>query len=95
VDKPSISDSTTFVAASDLLATGFGTEVVILNLGDGVYYTLDEVGGRVWSLLSSPVTLQTICDVLVSEYEVGRPDCERDVRELIDALASRGLVEVR
>ena len=94
MDASSIGDSTTIVAAGDVLANDCGSEVVILNLGDGVYYSLDEVGGRIWNLLSSPVTMRTICDAVVAEYDVEPADCERDVRELIGVLASRGLVEV-
>jgi hypothetical protein len=90
-----ISDSTVLVAARDLLATEFSREFVILNLQDGVYYGLEEAGARVWALLQSPVAVRTICDALVSEYDVEPERCARDIRSLLGDLASRGLVEVR
>lgn len=95
MDQPSISDSTTVVAARDLLATELGEDVVILNLGDGIYYSLDEVGARIWQMLASPVTLRTICDTIEAEYDVARAECEQDVRALVGTLASRGLVDLR
>ena len=34
-----------------------GDEVVLLNLRDGVYYGLDGVGARVWTLVQEPRTV--------------------------------------
>lgn len=90
-----LSDSTRVVAAGDLLVTEFGAELVVLNLRDGVYYGLEDVGARIWRLLQEPVTVAAICDVIVSEYDVEPMCCEQDTRALLGELAARGLVEVR
>jgi hypothetical protein len=87
-----ITDSTTLAAAGDLLTSEFGTELVILNLQDGVYYGLEDVGARIWSLLREPVTLGAIRDALVSEYDVDPARCEQDLRALVRTLVSKGLV---
>jgi len=92
--KP-LSDSSRVVAAGDLLVTEFGAELVLLNLRDGIYYGLEEVGARIWRLLREPVTVAAICDVVASEYDVERVSCEADTRALLGELAARGLVEVR
>jgi hypothetical protein len=83
------------VAADDLLVTEFGAELVVLNLRDGVYYGLEDVGARIWQLIQEPVTVAAICDVVASEYDVERVNCETDTRALLGELAARGLVEVR
>jgi hypothetical protein len=90
-----IPDSAILVATDDLLSTEFSREFVILNLKDGVYYGLEEVGARVWELLQSPVTVRAICDAISAEYDVASARCERDTRSLVDDLVSRGLVTVR
>ena len=82
------------VAAADVLASAFGDDVVVLNLRDGVYYTLDEVAARVWTLIASPASVSSIRDAIVSEYEVEPERCDRDIRTLIRTLASHGLVHV-
>jgi hypothetical protein len=92
--KP-ISDSASVVACCDLLATEFGSEIVVLNLRDGVYYGLEDVGVRIWQLLKQPVTVAAIRDTIVSEYDVEAACCERDIRTLLGELAARGLVEIR
>jgi hypothetical protein len=90
-----IPDSATVVAAADLLFNTFDREMVILNLRDGVYYGLEDVGARLWSLLQRPITVAAIRDALVAEYDVEPARCGRDVRALLQNLAARGLIEVR
>jgi len=89
-----ISDTSTIVAAGDLLASTFGDEVVVLNLRDGVYYTLDEVAARIWTLIGTPVRVPAICDAIAAEYDVEADRCERDIRTLLETLASHGLVHI-
>lgn len=91
---PRIPDSATIVALPDLLANEFDGEVVVLNLRDGVYYGLEDVGARIWQLLQQPITVEGICQVLVAEYDVEPDRCRRDVRALVGDLAARGLVEL-
>jgi hypothetical protein len=90
-----IPDRATIVAASDVLATEFGDEVVILNLRDGVYYGLEDVGTRVWQLLQQPVSVLTIREAIVAEFDVESARCERDIRLLLTDLVARRLVEIR
>jgi hypothetical protein len=90
-----IPDRATIVAASDVLATEFGDEVVILNLRDGVYYGLEDVGTRIWQLLQQPVSVLTIREAIVAEFDVESARCERDIRLLLTDLVARGLVEIR
>ena len=71
-----------------------GGEVAILDFKSGTYHGLDAVGARVWSLIQEPKTIGEIRDVLLSEYEVERDRCERDLIALLQRLADEGLVEV-
>ena len=89
-----ITDSATVVVADDLLASAFGAELVILNLKDGVYYGLEDVGARIWSLLQRPMTVGAIRDAIVAEFDVEPERCGRDLRSLLQDLASRGLIRV-
>lgn len=90
-----IPDSAKVVASPDLLTTDFGDELVVLNLRDGFYYSLDALGIRIWRLIQDPVTLLDIQEAVTSEYEVDAMRCERDVRAFLDELAGRGLIEIR
>jgi hypothetical protein len=83
---------TTVRVADDVLASAFEDEMVLLNLKDGVYYGLDGVGTRIWSLMARPVTVGAIRDAIVAEFEVEPARCEADLRALLASLLDRGLV---
>jgi len=80
------------VVSDEQVHTSLGDEAVILGLGDGVYYGLDAVGARVWSLLAAPRQVSEIVTVVTEEFEVGRERCEQDVLALLGELAERRLI---
>ena len=49
--RQSFPDHAIIRVAGEVVATDLGDEAAILNLKDGVYYGLDPVGARVWSLI--------------------------------------------
>src|SRR5437762_12722345 len=89
-----IPESATVVAADTLLASEFDEACVILNLQDGIYYGVEHVGARIWALVKHPVTVASIRDVLVSEYDVKPDRCERDLQALLRELVTKGLVKI-
>ena len=90
-----VSGSSTVVAPKDQVSSDLGGEVAILDLKAGVYYGLDAVGARIWSLIEEPRTVNEIRDILLEEYDVEPERCERDLLVLLRRLADEGLVEVR
>ena len=70
-------------------------EVIILDLGRGMYYGLDEVGALVWRSLQRPRTVAGLRDAVLAEYDVAPERCERDLHDLLADLAQAGLIEVR
>ena len=81
--------------ADDVLASAFENELVLLNLRDGIYYGLEGVGTRVWSLMQRPIPIAEIRDMIVAEFDVDRARCEADLRVLLAALVDRGLAVVK
>jgi hypothetical protein len=80
------------VVSDEQVHTTLGGEAVILGLRDGVYYGLDSVGARVWALIAEPRRVDDLVSAIVSEFDVGREQCESDVMILLNDLAKRGLV---
>ncbi len=93
--KPAISIRSTVVTAKDQLSCDLAGEAAILNLAKGVYYGLDPVGARIWTLIREPRTLTEVRDTIVNEYDVQPSRCEADLLALLQQLAEEGLVEVR
>jgi hypothetical protein len=82
------------VASPDQVSCDIAGETVVLNLRDGVYYGLDSVGTRIWTLITDPLTVEEIRETLVAEYDVDSAECERQVLRLLGELLEHGLIEV-
>ena len=78
----------------DILRQDADETVVLLNLKDGQYYALNEVGGRVWELCDGSRTLNDIVTSLCSEYDAPRETLEADVVEILEELTGADLVNV-
>jgi hypothetical protein len=78
----------------DVLVNVLGGESVLLNLDTESYYGLDEVGTRMWQVLTESESIQEAYDQLLSEYDVEPEKLHADLSELVGELAERGLVEV-
>jgi hypothetical protein len=65
---------------------------VLLDLESGVYFGLDEVGTRVWTLLLERGTTAAVCDAMLGEFEVDPEILAGDVSRLVGELQQNGLV---
>ncbi len=90
-----ISLKTTVTAAKENVSCALGDEAAILQMRSGVYYGLDPVGARVWTLLREPHTVEELREKIISEYEVEPARCEADLMALLEKLRSQGLIEIR
>jgi hypothetical protein len=79
-----------------VLATAQGDELVLFDLQGERYYTLNDVGSRVWSLLGAGATVPQIVDAIRREYVVpsgaAADPVEQDVVRLVRELRAAGLV---
>jgi len=89
-----LSPSQIVVAAKDQLSCDLGGEEVILDLESGVYFGLNPVGSRIWSLINESRSVQSIVDVLLTEYQVDVDECKKEVIDFLTDLAEHGLVKI-
>lgn len=69
-------------------------QLVMMDLAQSKFFGLNGVGKSIWGCLQEPTTVDSICRVLLSEYDVNRVDCENDVKDFILALQKANLVEI-
>lgn len=87
--------STRVKRSEDVLHRDLEGEAVLVDLGSGRFFGLDEVGTRVWDGMESETTVDALVDRVVAEFEVARPRAEKDLLALLRDLAKRGLVRTR
>ena len=81
-------------AAPDVLLSNVGGEAVLLNLNSERYFGLDEVGTRMWTVLTSAPSIQGAYHTLLAEYDVDRETLQQDLQDLVEKLVEHGLVAV-
>jgi Coenzyme PQQ synthesis protein D (PqqD) len=89
-----LSDQSVVVAAKDQISCDLAGEAAILNVKSGIYYGLDPVGARIWSLVQQPRAVAEIQNAISGEYDVDPAQCARDLRGLLEKLLAEGLIEV-
>jgi coenzyme PQQ synthesis protein D (PqqD) len=66
---------------------------VLLDVERGMYYTLNEVAGRIWELLVANEPVIEILRCLGDEFDVPAETLEADTAALIGRLLDAGLIE--
>ncbi|MFC1851991.1 PqqD family protein [candidate division CSSED10-310 bacterium] len=66
--------------------------IVLLELTSGHYYTLNDVGARIWELLDGEKNIDLITTTLNDEFDAPPETMLLDILELMDQLEKEGLV---
>ena len=69
-------------------------EMVILDLAKEHYYGLDDVGARMWHLLSEHGNTAVVVEQLRSYYDADEATLSQDLATLIEKLRQAGLVTI-
>jgi hypothetical protein len=77
-----------------VLVSGLQQESVLLNLESERYFGLDDVGTRMFSVLSSSDSIEAAYKTLLEEYEVEPEALKSDLLSLAGNLVEQGLLEV-
>ncbi len=70
-------------------------ESVLLHLNKEMYYGLDDVGTRMWTVLAESESIREAFDVLAAEYDIEPDALEKDLIGLIENLINKGLLEIQ
>lgn len=82
------------VRSPDQVSGDLDGKAVLLSIENGEYYSMNEVGTRVWALLEQPIRVATLIERLQDEFDVSREQCEREVLEFLEHLRQDRLLRV-
>jgi hypothetical protein len=92
---PSRADTTRCITVPERVAhKRVDGEMVILDMDAEHYYGLDEVGTRIWTLLTEHGAVEPAVAGLLAEFDVDERTLRADVARLVDELAAAGLIRV-
>ncbi len=81
-------------APAHVLVRELQGESVLLNLDSETYFGLDEVGTRMWAVLTTAPSIQVAYEALLAEYAVEPEVLRKDLEALVGELMERGLLDL-
>jgi hypothetical protein len=67
-------------------------EAILINLSNGIYYSMDKVGGMIWELVEKGYSLEEMATTIVRHYEVAAEQAQADVERLAAEFLQEKLV---
>lgn len=81
-----------YIANPNVVAQRVSGALVVLQVESGQYYCLDEVGERIWELVTQGQPLQLVAQALSAEYDASLEQILQDVEELTEELSRERLL---
>lgn len=78
----------------DWLAAKVGDELVMMSAAKGNYIGLSAVGARIWELIETPRTVESLCATLIAEYDVAPSTCRAEVDSFLATLLQHHAIRV-
>lgn len=75
-----------------IIAQKGSSDFLLFNMNDGQYYSLNEVGCRIWELCDGNHSITQLVETLAAEYDARPEMLVKDVIELLKELESRKLL---
>jgi hypothetical protein len=82
----------TFAPSPDVLAQAVGDDLVLVHLHSNAIFELNTTASRFWVLLCEAHSVDTICQTLLSEFEITQTQLEDEIQGLLDMLQAHDLI---
>ena len=80
-------------ASSQVASVGHGDKVVLLDLRSEQYYSLDDVGAKIWHIMAETPSAEEIAAKLAEAYDAPVDMIRQDVDVFVNGLVRDRLVE--
>lgn len=67
--------------------------VVIFNMRNQQYYSLDGLAALVWTLMQQPRTFGELYNAVMEHFDVDAEECERDLLSLLEQMEHADLIQ--
>lgn len=87
------SDSRYQLNDAEVAAKVMDGEAIIINLENGMYYSIDGAGAEIWSLIANGHAIEEVASVISRRFSVEKAEVESDIGRLVEQLLEEGLVQ--
>lgn len=94
IKNPHLTRQTQVVQEQGNIVSDMDGDKVMMNITNGNYYNLGQIGGRIWELIAAPVSVGEVVSALMTEYEVEQSQCEEQVFSFLKHLLDQKLIQI-
>lgn len=69
-------------------------EAILINLSNGMYYSMDKVGGLIWEMIEGNHNMEEIVAAIIAHYDASPEQVQADVERLATELVEENLVNI-
>ena len=80
--------------SKNVFAQEIDDETIILDSVTQEYFSINEIGKVIWSLIEEKKNLEEIKAEMLDMYEVPQEQLEKDVLNFLQALEQKGLIKI-
>ena len=80
--------------SKNVFAQEIDDETIILDSVTQEYFSINEIGKVIWSLIEEKKNLEEIKAEMLDMYEVPQEQIEKDLLNFIQALEQKGLIKI-
>jgi Coenzyme PQQ synthesis protein D (PqqD) len=75
-----------------VIAQKAASDFLLFNMDNGSYYSLNEVGSRIWELCDGKNSVAQVVATVAAEYDSPGNEVQNDILELLEELRSGKLI---
>jgi hypothetical protein len=90
--QSNLSPSTVVIQSSNLLDCELDEDLVLMSIENEAYYGMNGIGKRIWWAMTTPISVQSLCEQLQQQFEVDPLTCEQEVINYLNRLLVEGLI---
>ena len=69
-------------------------EMILLDVPSATYFSLNETGTQVWSLLQAHATVEKVCDEVARKHSLPAEQMMSDLIPFLEQLLDAGLIQI-
>lgn len=89
-----VADTSKLSVPPEVLSRVLDGEAVLLHLGSGMYFGMNEVASRAWEEIVKGTTFGALMTTLLAEFDVERDTLAADLERFVRALEDKALITV-
>lgn len=75
------------------METEIGDELMAVDVATGSCFGFNAVASRAWRMLAEPLSFEDLHKMLISEFAVQPAQCASELKELLDDMIAKDLIE--